>query len=218
MRLDKNSFIGEWAPIEHEGEQLAVEEYLNLAQRQSYGSETRTVFVMSQEDRHEVRSNPRNPNAIYMRYFVGRKLAGIFLGIHVPSHRRGQGLGVKVLEHAQAQLGERGISLIHTGHIHKPAVGLVLRRAGFEPMSDDFIVELLPSQTTDDSRDLFPPNVRMLRRRSLPVTMRAGSQHGRFYNVLPNHQIGTAQVDYSKAVAIHTPYVQPQIVSQQRAA
>ncbi len=194
--LRHHQFLETWEPFFADGTQLTANAYEHWDGR-------RHVYFLPQGDSLQGRESSHNVTRIaYRRWDEGTQ----FLGMVVAKGLRGNGLGVKLLQYFIEASRQHEGSLLGTGLIHKPLIALTLQRAGLQPESQDFMVEILPRSSADSSG---LPKVQVLQQGPYNGDVLDRSRGGRFYDVIPPDEVVRCYPinDPDLVVALHTRYL-----------
>jgi hypothetical protein len=136
------------------------------------------------------------------RVFNGKAM---LLGIVVPDKFAGMNLGKEIINHFVRFVEQSGLKFMGTGKINKPMIAQALVRAGFEPVSQEVLVEILPRSTSNTSRI---PNIQVLANRKEAKLITA-SHGGDFYKVISSDEVISKYpfTTDESVVAIQTRYV-----------
>ncbi len=141
---------------------------------------------------------------------VGYRVYGneaILLGLMVPPSMAGHHMGEALIKYFVERLDKEGLTFIGTGKINKPMIAQTLVRAGFEPVSRNVLVEILPKRASDESR---VPNVQVVKNEQ-KAKLVTGASGGPFYRVIsPEEALRVYPISGPDTiVAIQTRYILP---------
>jgi len=138
------------------------------------------------ESRNELRAGVDRRGREITR--VGYRVFGdeaVLLGIVVPSKYAGKNLGKEIIDYFIQFIEKNGLKFVGTGQINKPMIAQALVRAGFEPVSKNVLVEILPRPSDNVSR---VPEVQVLANEQ-SAKLITGSHGGDFYRVIPPEEV-----------------------------
>jgi hypothetical protein len=140
--LKRQEFIGEWEPLKTLYGSLDVQSF-------EFEDGRRHIYAWREGEDITGREQSRDVNKIGYRVWPD----GIqFLGMSVAYALRGAKMGQRLLEYFMGSVEQNeGQAVVGTGIIHKPLIALTLTRASFEPVTDEFQVEILPKSIYDHS-------------------------------------------------------------------
>ncbi|MES2134788.1 MAG: hypothetical protein V4449_00925 [Patescibacteria group bacterium] len=142
------------------------------------------LYFVDSENELKRESNRRGRDVTHITYRIFGDEATL-LGLTVPQHYAGRSLGKRLAEYFENFSQNHGLRFRSTGKINKPLIALSLIRAGFQPVSKNILVEILPRSTSDTSRI---PNVHVLKNKQ-SAKLVTSSHGGDFYRVVPESEV-----------------------------
>lgn len=139
---------------------------------------------------------------------IGYRVFGdevVLLGMAVPFHFAGRDMGRAMVDHLIRYVESEGLKFMGSGKINKPMIAQALVRAGFEPVSRNVLVEILPRSKYDSSR---VPNVQVIDNRQ-SARLISRSDGGDFFRVIPPEEVASKFPigGGENVVAIQTRYI-----------
>lgn len=198
-RLKDHRYIEEWEPFCTSG-------YTLLPRLYQHRDGRKHVYFSKDGQSIQGREHSRNVTRIAYRTWPGS--GAMFLGMSAEESLRGSGLAVKLVDFFRNAVEERDAPLTSTGKINKPLVALTLTRAGFEPVADEVLVEILPKSKHEDSE---VPRVHFVKGCPNSAGVMDSSGGGRFFDVVEAARVVSSYPINSPemTVAINTCYLPP---------
>lgn len=206
MSLPDRILFRELEPIEFGDQELYPAVYQKPDEYPA-GGEAKQIFYLTERERRLGKKHLNWQDLTRTSFIEKDDGDAVFTGINIGKRMRGSGLSKLVFEHTLDYLDQGGFFVSRTARIRKPLIALMLKRQAWRPVSIRCEAEVLP----DIELQVGVPTIRFIANGLSSGQMKSRSAHGSFYHVAPGQLVADRTIDPEHVIALHTPYIPPEI-------